>query len=89
MADQQIGNRDGFAAVSVGNGSTNKSNLNGGTGAPDAALDLDNNDNIAAMKTRLAAVDAGFYTAARLNTMTYNDLVYAVRVADASTTIKQ
>lgn len=89
MADLQIGNQVGFAAVSIGNGSTNKSNINGGVGAPDLALDNDNMDNISAMKTRLAAVDAGFYTAARLNTLSFNDIVYAVRMADNPTTIKQ
>ena len=89
MADQQLGNQAGFVAVSIGNGTTNKTNMNGGVGAPDLALDLDNMDNIAAMKTRLAAVDAGFYTAARLNTLSYNDMMYAVRIADANNTIKQ
>lgn len=89
MADQQIGNQAGFTAVSIGNGTTNKTNLTGGVGAPDLGLDNDNMDNIAAMKTRLGVVDGTFYTAARLNTMTYNDLVYAVRMADNPTTIKQ
>lgn len=89
MADQQIGNQLGFAAVSIGNGSTNKANMNGGTGAPDAALDIDTTDNIAAMKTRLAAIDAGFYTTARLNTMTFNDMVFAIRTNDNASTIKQ
>jgi hypothetical protein len=89
MADQQIGNAQGWAAVSIGNGTTNKSNMNGGTGAPDAALDVDNTDNIAAMKTRLAAISGTTYTAAVLNTMTYNDMEYAIRLNDNPTTIKQ
>lgn len=89
MADQQLGNNLGFAAVSIGNSGTNRSNLNGGVGAPDLGLDIDNADNISVMKTRLGVIDGTFYTAARLNTMTYNDMVYAIRVSDNATTIKQ
>jgi len=40
------------------------------------------------MRTRLAAIDSGFYTTARLNTMTRNDMVYAVRVNDYASTVK-
>lgn len=43
---------------------------------------------IATMRTRLAAVDAGYYTAARLNGMTHNDMVYALRLADNPTTVR-
>lgn len=89
MADQQVGNKEGVAAVSIGNGTTNKSNMNGSTGAPDVGLDMDNADTISTMKARLAAIDAGFYTAARLNSMTYNDMVYAIRRNDFATSIKQ
>lgn len=80
MADQQIGNIHGYAAV----GGTNR---NGGS-ADNSGLDIDNNDTIAAMRTRLAAIDAGFYTAARLNTMTVNDMEYAIRLNDNAATIK-
>lgn len=89
MADQQIGNQNGWAAASIGNGTTNKTNLNGGVGAPDLGLDNDNTDNISTMRTRLAAIDGTFYTAARMNTMTFNDMKYAIRIADNPTTIKQ
>ena len=89
MADQQIGTVLGVTGVSIGNGTTNKTNMNGGTGAPDLGLDIDNADNISVMKTRLAAIDGTFYTAARLNTMTFNDMVFAIRTADNPTTIKQ
>lgn len=89
MADQQLGHNLGYAACSIGNGTTNRSNLNGGTGAPDAALDIDNADNIATARARLATIDANFYSATRLNSMTYNDMIYALRVADNSNTIRQ
>lgn len=89
MADSMIGNRAGVAAANVGGG-TNKSNFNGGaTGAPQSpAWDADLLD-VATLRTRLAAIDGTFYTAARLNIMTLNDMVYAVRQADLASTIKQ
>lgn len=89
MADQQLGHQLGFAGVSIGDGLTNRSNLNGGTSVPGTAFDDDDCDNITAMKSRLQTIDATFYTDARLSTMTYNDLVFAVRTADNSGTIKQ
>lgn len=86
--DQRIGNRMGVAAADVGGG-TNRTNLNGGgTGAPQGEHDDTDYASNAALRARLAAIDAGFYTAARLNTMTQNDCVYAVRLADAPTTIR-
>lgn len=80
MADLQKGNIMGVAAVGG-------KNINGG-GADNAGQDLDNLDTISAMRTRLAAISAGTYTAAYLNRMTYNDMVYAIRVADAPTSVK-
>lgn len=50
-------------------------------------VDNDNMDSIAAMRTRLAAINAGLYTAAYLNTMTVNDMVYAIRLNDNAGTI--
>lgn len=38
--------------------------------------------DVAAMRTRLNAISAGTYTAARMDTMTANDMVYAIRVSD-------
>lgn len=35
-----------------------------------------------ALRTRLAAINGGYYTAAKLNNMTKNDMVYAVRLND-------
>lgn len=62
------------------------SNLNGGAGV-NAGLNILSTLTIEDMKLRLAAIDAGFYTAAKLNTMTYNDLVYAIRLSDAASSI--
>ena len=44
--------------------------------------DLDINDPLElkdTMRTRLAALNGAYYTAARLNNMTRNDMVYALR----------
>lgn len=68
MADLEVGNPHGVQNVS----GTNRSGV----------LDNDNLDTIATMKARLAAVDEDYYTEARLNNMTMNDMVYAIRVAD-------
>lgn len=88
MAQQRIGNQVGVAAADIGGG-TNKSNLNGG-GNNGESLEHTDTDyvSITALKARLTTLDAGFYTTARLNTMTYNDMIYAVRLADAPSTVK-
>lgn len=65
----------------TGQYAANPTNINGGA-APDIGLLMNREQSIADMKLRLTAIDATFYTAARLNSLTYNDLVYAVRVAD-------
>lgn len=38
--------------------------------------------SVSAMKTRLAAINGTSYTTARMNTMTVNDLAYALRLND-------
>lgn len=89
MADQQIGNQPGVAAVHTGSG-TQRSNMTGSnTGAGNGWDDTNaNDDSIATMKTRLTVINAGYFTAARLNAMTANDMLYALRQADFPTTIK-
>lgn len=63
------------------NGFIDKRRGRGSTGAGVLAETAYN--NIAAMKTRLTALAPASYTAARLATMTDNDVVYALRVASA------
>lgn len=89
MADQEVGNLAGVAAASTGGG-TNKSNINGG-GVDSTQAGMWDTDmvSIAALRARLAVIDAGYYTAVRLNRMTKNDMLYAVRLADAPASIKQ
>jgi hypothetical protein len=63
------------------------SNLNGGKSAR-AGFDLAGTDTIQQMRDRLKEIAATTYTDAYLNTMTYNDMVYAIRLADAAGSIK-
>lgn len=46
-----------------------------------------NYTSIDALDARLTAIDSDYYTAARLDQMTLNDKVYAVRMNDDSDTI--
>lgn len=81
--DAQIGNNLGVSAKGITSGI---SNLNGGTG-PQAGLAIANCDTVLAMRTRLAAISGTTYTAAVLNTMSFNDMKYAIRLNDNPTTI--
>lgn len=38
-------------------------------------------NDVSRLRTQLAAVNAAYYTTARLNNMTKNDMVYALRVS--------
>ncbi len=51
----------------------------GYSGSTSSLVEQNNYDSIAELKTRLTALAASSYTAARLNTMTKNDMVYALR----------
>ncbi len=44
--------------------------------------DASNYASVAGLRARLTAVNGTYYTAARLETLTKNDMVYAVRQAD-------
>ena len=67
---------------------TGASNINGGT-APGAGFsDFGAFRTLQSMKDRLTVLNAGYFTAARLNQMTENDIVYAIRLADAPATVK-
>ena len=64
-------------------GVTDKRRGRGNTTSTHQLTEFSNMQTIAAMKTRLAAISGTTYTAARMATMTENDLVYALRVASA------
>lgn len=81
MADRQIGNTHGLA---IRGGEAQ----NGGA-SPTDAYDSVNKIDIASMRTRLGVINAGTYTTARLNEMSYNDMMYAIRLNDNPTTMNQ
>lgn len=60
--------------------------VNGGASAGAGFNDADQL-TINAMRARLTAISGTSYSAARLNQMTYNDMIYALRVHDAPTSI--
>lgn len=73
----QVGNHLGIAA----RGGTGGKNINGGDNVG-AGLDDDDCDTLDAMRARLAAISGTTYTTAQLNKMTFNDMRYAIRLAD-------
>ena len=53
----------------------------------DTPLVAANYEDVAGLRTRLTAINAAYYTSTRLNQMTKNDMVYAVRLADDAASI--
>lgn len=43
-----------------------------------------NYDSVSALRTRLGTIDGTYFSSARLDQMTKNDMVYALRLADDS-----
>lgn len=66
---------------------THRSNRSGGRSADSGYRNRGLTD-IQSMRDRLTAINGTYYTAARLNNMTYNDMVYAIRLADDLTTVR-
>jgi len=82
MAQHQVGSvdADGFTNKQRATaGSVAKSNGNLGTPA--------NYDNMTAIDARLTAISSTTFTQSRLDSMTLNDKIYALRVQDDPTTI--
>lgn len=73
MADLDISNPVGI---------TDKRRGRGQTGAHEMA-EIANTNTVSTLKTRLTAISATKYTAARLNSMTKNDMLYALRLESA------
>jgi hypothetical protein len=85
MANQRLGNGIGVAAKNINSGDQ-RTNLNGSTSVSGEHDDTDY-ASITALRARLGTIDSGFYTSAKLDTMTYNDMLYAVRVNDSPDSI--
>lgn len=78
MADFTLG---GFSAVPP---FVDKRRGRGGVGA-DVVAEVANMMSVSLLRARLTALKPTAYTAARLNSMTRNDMIYAVRKESADT----
>lgn len=81
MADSERENGPGFVDVRY----DNKANTGSLAGTPHSGV---NYNDVADLRTRLAAANGAYFTAARLNGMTKNDMVYALRVIDDAAGIR-
>lgn len=81
MAQHQVGNLSHGFVDKQRSTSKSAAKSNGSVATPA------NYDNIAALDARLTAISATTYTQARLDTMSLNDKVYAVRLADDPNTL--
>lgn len=73
MADAQVGNRFGYVDKRLTQGNDGDQ-----LGTADTAVTYNTVENL---RARLIAI-GGVYTAAYVNSMTVNDMVYAVRLSD-------
>lgn len=78
--DHQVGNIHGVTAVSAGDADS-KTNLSGTTDPRAGFFDV-SLGNVKLMRDRLAQISPSLYTTAYLNRMTFNDMVYALRLND-------
>lgn len=72
MANLDVGNRQRVVDIRAERGTT---------ASPLTWTDWNARD-VTAMRARLTAISGTTYTAARLNTMTKNDMLYALRMSD-------
>lgn len=73
MAQADIKNERGFV---------DKRRTQGQTANQHSSTFTTNTRDVTAMRTRLTAINGSLYTAAYLDKMTENDMLYALRVAD-------
>jgi hypothetical protein len=71
MADTDLTNVWGFTDKRRGRGTT----------TTETNAEAANMTSISAMRTRLTALNGAYYTTARLNNMTENDMIYALKDA--------
>lgn len=70
-----------MAVAEVGSDITDKRRVQGASSQPGTIMGANYKD-VAALRARLTAINAAYYTTGRLNDMTENDMVYAVRLND-------
>jgi hypothetical protein len=63
-------------------GFTDKRRLPAAAARPGTATTAVSYNDVATLRTRLQAINGAYYTTARLDGLTKNDMVYAVRLAD-------
>lgn len=78
MANLDISDPFGIVDVRRGRGNTGNNNL----------AETNNLTSVNAMRTRLKALNAGYYTDARLEIMSKNDMVFALRTLSDAAGIK-
>lgn len=83
-ADITVTNADGLYRPGAWAGPP--TNLNGGSSSG-AGLVLTGQGTVDDMRQRLKIINPTYYTDALLNALTENDLVYAIRLADASASV--
>lgn len=74
--------------TAVATGVDSPTNLSGTDDPTKGFVDTDL-DSVSAMRARLKAIDSGLYTDAHLDGLSYNDMMYAIRVNDHAVGIKQ
>ncbi len=79
MADTEVGNPVGYIDVRRNSKGQDAGTVSPGTQNAAAATATDD-ATVGALRANLAAANAAFYTTARLNQMTKNDMVYASRL---------
>ncbi len=84
MADVELENPLGFVDKRREPKGVDAGNAPGLHVAAAGTADASNFSSVAGLRARLTAINATYYTAARLNLMTKNDMVYAVRLTDAA-----
>jgi len=73
MANIDLENPYGITDKRVGRGNAGQNVL----------IESDNMDSVFALRNRLVGINGTYFTAERLNAMTKNDMVYAVRLNSA------
>lgn len=78
MANNQVGTIFHYADAQIGRGQT----------STERSSQVANLTSVAAMRTRLNAISSTTYSTARLDLMTKNDMLYAIRLESDATSIR-
>ena len=87
MADNELENPVGYVDIRRNAKGQDLGAASPGT-QPAAAATAVDEGTVSALRTSLTTANAAFYTAARLNQMTKNDMVYALRLTSNAAGIR-